>query len=95
MIIKVKEYCEDFAENKDMAKMIREKYIKPQIQSLTNLPITLDFDEVDSSTQSFVHALISGLFQDYKEKALDYFEFKNCNKAIKSLITTVVNYSLE
>jgi len=95
MIIKVKKYCENFAENKDMAKKIREKHIKPHIQSLKDLPIILDFDEVDSSTQSFVHALISGLFQDYKEKALDYFEFKNCNEAIKSLITTVINYSLE
>lgn len=95
MIIKIKVYCQNFAENKDKAKEIREKYIKPHIQSTNDLPIILDFDDVDSSTQSFVHALISGLFQDYKEKALDYFEFKNCNAAIKSLITTVINYSLE
>ncbi len=95
MIIKIKEYCENFAENKDIAKKIREKHIKPYIRSSNNPTIALDFEDVDSSTQSFVHALISGLFQDYKEKALDYFEFKNCNEAIKSIITTVINYSLE
>jgi len=95
MIILIKKYCENFAENKDKAKEIREKYIKPHLKSLKASPIILDFQDVDSSTQSFVHALISGIFQDYKEKALDYFEFKNCNKAIKSLIATVINYSLE
>ena len=95
MIIRIKEYCENFAENKDIAKEIREKYIKKNIRSSNNPKIILDFKDVDSSTQSFVHALVSGLFQDHKEKALDYFEFKNCNKAIKSIITTVINYSLE
>ena len=86
MIIRIKEYCENFAENKDIAKEIREKYIKKNIRSSNNPKIILE---------SFVHALVSGLFQDHKEKALDYFEFKNCNKAIKSIITTVINYSLE
>lgn len=95
MIIRIKEHCENFAENKDIAKQIREKHIKPYILSSNSPIIALDFEDVDSSTQSFIHALISGLFQDYKEKALDYFEFKNCNKAIKSIITTVINYSLE
>ncbi len=95
MIIEIKKYCENFAENKDIAKEIREKQIKPFILSSSKPTIVLDFKDVDSSTQSFVHALISGLFQEYKEKALVYLEFKNCNKAIKSLITTVINYSLE
>ena len=95
MIIEINKYCENFAENKDTAKKLREKVIKPHIQSSPSPRIILDFKDVDSSTQSFIHALISGLFQDYEERALDYFEFKNCNDAIKSLITTVINYSLE
>lgn len=95
MIIKIKDHCEHFAENKDVAKELREKQIKQNIESTTSPMIILDFAEVDSSTQSFIHALISGIFQDYGEKALDYFEFRNCNEAVKSLITTVINYSLE
>ena len=35
MIIRIKEYCENFAENKDIAKEIREKYIKKNIRSST------------------------------------------------------------
>lgn len=95
MIIKIKDYCEHFAENKDVAKKLREKQIKQHIQSTNNPMIILDFADVDSSTQSFIHALISGLFQEYGEKALDYFEFRNCNEAVKSLIATVINYSME
>jgi hypothetical protein len=95
MIIRLKDYFEHFAENKDVAKEIRENKIKKYIETASNPNIVLDFIEIDSSTQSFIHALISGLFQDYGEKALDYFEFKNCSKPIESLITTVINYSLE
>lgn len=97
MIINIKELCGSFAENKDMAKEIRENKIKPELNDTPNKvgSIVLDFEGVDSSTQSFIHALISGFFQKYKMKALRYFKFKGCNKAIKSLITAVINYSLE
>ena len=95
MIVRLKDYFEHFAENKDVAKEIRENIIKKHIESSNKPLIILDFTEIDSSTQSFIHALISGLFQDYGEKALDYFEFRNCSKPIKSLITTVINYSME
>jgi hypothetical protein len=88
-------YAGTFAENKDIAREVRERFIKPQLAKNREEKIVLDFKDVDSSTQSFIHALLSGFFQRYKEEALDFFEFKNCNKAIKSLITTVINYSLE
>ena len=94
MKITIKEYCGSFAENKDQAHEIRENHIRPVLES-TNDIIVLDFSGVDSSTQSFVHALISGFFQDLGEEALERFEFHNCNKAVKSLIATVINYSLE
>lgn len=94
MKILIKEYCGSFAENKDQAHEIRENHIRPVLES-TNDVIVLDFSGVDSSTQSFVHALISGFFQDLGEKALERFEFHNCTKAVKSLVGTVVNYSLE
>ncbi len=95
MKILIKEFSGNFAENKDVAKQIREKHIKPFLEKNKMTKVVLDFSDVDSSTQSFIHALISGFFQTHKEKSLDLFEFKNCNDAINSLITTVINYSLE
>ena len=94
MIIKIFELCGSFAENKDIAREIREKKIKSNLKDEGNL-FVLDFDGVDASTQSFIHALISGFFQKYGEKALKWFEFQNCNPTIKTLIATVINYSLE
>ncbi len=94
MNIKISDCCGNYAENKDIAKDIRLKNILPVLKS-RNKRIVLDFDGVDSTTQSFIHALISEGFQKYGEKALNKIEFKNCNKAVKSLITTVINYSLE
>jgi hypothetical protein len=94
MIIAMRERCGSFAENKDEARQIREDIIRPCLEK-TEYPVVLDFKDVDSSTQSFIHALISGFFQKYGEDALNRFEFRNCSKAIKSLLGTVINYSLE
>lgn len=93
MKISIRKVAGSFAENKDIAKEIRLKYINPSIKK--NEGVILDFKGVDSSTQSFIHAMISEAFQKNGINALDFFEFKNCNKPIKSLIATVVNYSLE
>lgn len=93
MIINIYDICGDFAENKDNARTIRGQ-VKKQI-ALSNEKVVLDFSKVDSTTQSFIHALISEFFQKDGEAALDRFEFKNCSKPVKSLITTVINYSLE
>jgi hypothetical protein len=86
--------CGNFAEDKDIAKKYREEKIKTAIKA-GNLPIRIIFRDVDSSTQSFIHAMLSEIFQEFGEKALDIFEFSECNKAIESLISTVINYSLE
>ena len=94
MIIKIRETCGNFAEDKDAARDMREQLIRPHLKE-TQEPVTIDFTGVDSSTQSFIHALISDYFQSMGEEALERFEFKGCNKAIKSIIATVVNYSLE
>lgn len=89
----ISELVGNFAENKDSARDIRLQKLKPLIDS--GKKVCLDFKNVDSTTQSFVHALISQFFQDQGEKALMLFEFKNCNKPVKTLIATVINYSLE
>jgi hypothetical protein len=94
MIISIYDCCSNFAENKDSAKKIRNELLIPTYNN-TNENIIIDFNEVDSSTQSFIHALISDLFQKHGENVLTRIEFKNCNEAIKSLITTVINYSME
>lgn len=93
MIISIEKRCGSFAENKDQAREIRNDIIGPCLARSET--VVLDFKGVDSTTQSFIHALISSSFQEYGESALDQFEFKNCTKAVKSLLTTVINYSLE
>lgn len=93
MKIVIKDHAGQFAENKDIAKKLREGIIIPSIDCGDE--VFLDFKGIDSSTQSFVHALISEVFQVNGEVCLERFHFENCNTAVKSLITTVVNYSLE
>jgi hypothetical protein len=93
MIIALEEVCGSFAENKDQARELRENFIKPALAKKKR--VTLDFTGVDSSTQSFIHALISAVFQEHGEQTLEKMYFKGCNKALQSLITTVINYSLE
>ena len=93
MELMVKDFAGSFAENKDVAKEIRVNCIEKNFDK--EKVIILNFKSVDSTTQSFVHALISRVFQKQGEYALDKLEFKNCNKPVKSLITTVINYSLE
>ena len=94
MIIHMKERCGSFAEDKDIARDLREKVIKTMLIKSDEF-IVLDFSGVESSTQSFIHALISEVFQKKGESALDRFEFRHCSDVIKSIITTVINYSLE
>ena len=93
MTVTMQEICGSFAENKDQAKELRENFIKPALARKTR--VILDFTGVDSSTQSFIHALISAVFQEHGERTLEKITFKGCNKALQSLITTVINYSLE
>lgn len=94
MIIRISDYCDFFAEDKDSAREIREKKILPTLKQ-TDQSIIIDFTGIDSSTQSFIHALISEVFQKFGEEVLRRIQFKKCNRPIKSLVTTVINYSLE
>ena len=82
-----------FAENKDLARDIRLEKI---IHALENKQeITLDFDGIDSTTQSFIHALISDLIRKYGIDVLDKIYFKNCNETVTKIINIVVDYMQE
>ena len=93
MIISIKDIATDFAEDKDVAAKIREDSIRKAIDSGRN--IVIDFSGVTLTTQSFLHALISDILRSRGESALGKIIFKGCNRGIKGLIKTVVQYSLE
>ena len=90
MEIKLHSRVGDFAENKDIAKEIRVKEIMPNIKNKTD--VVLDFEEIDSATQSFIHALISDVIREFGVEALDNLKFKNCNDTIKKIVNIVCEY---
>lgn len=79
-----------FAENKDIARDIRIQQIIPILEKGQDL--TLDFEKVDSITQSFAHALISDLIRNYGIDVLDRIGFANCNETVRKIIEIVVAY---
>ena len=83
----------NFAENKDLAREIRLKEMIPALDS--NEEVTLDFEGIDSATQSFIHALISDIIRKYGAEILDKLYFKNCNETVKKIISIVVEYMQE
>jgi hypothetical protein len=79
-----------FAENKDKARDIRINEIIPVLEKGED--IILDFEKVDSITQSFAHALISDLIRNYGIDVLDRVSFANCNETVSKIIEIVVEY---
>ena len=82
-----------FAENKDAARDIRRSKINPALKN--NEEIVLDFEGVESATQSFIHALISEVIREYGVDVLDRITFKNCSETIQKIIAIVVDYMQE
>ena len=89
-IIKLLPKTGTFAENKDLARDMRINAITPVLEK--NEEITLDFEGIDSATQSFVHALISELIRSFGNEILENIYFKNCNKNVQNIINIVVEY---
>ncbi len=79
-----------FAENKDLARKIRLEQIVPALRD--NKRVILDFSGVSSTTQSFVHALISELIRDFGPGVLSRVAFKSCNDTVKQLVSIVTEY---
>ena len=82
-----------FAENKDLAREVRLKKIIPVLEK--NQDVALDFQDIDSATQSFIHALISDLIRNYGAEVLDRLYFKNCSETVRKIIQIVVDYMQE
>jgi len=91
--IKLYDLVGSFAENKDLAREIRLEQIIPALEN--NQEIILDFSGVDSTTQSFIHALISDLFRKYGNEVLDKLSFKSCTEVVQKIISIVVEYMQE
>lgn len=90
MELKLIEHTGSFAENKNIARKLKTDIIMPALKK--NEEITLNFMGVGSSTQSFIHALISDALRKYGIDILDKINFKGCNKTIKTLIKIVSEY---
>ncbi len=82
-----------FGENKDKARDIRMEEVLPVIED--NRDVAIDFKDVGSVTQSFIHALISDILRKYGPEVLDHIFFRNCNENVKKIISIVVEYMQE
>jgi hypothetical protein len=91
--IKLQEIVGKFAENKDLARDIRQNKIIPALQK--NQPVILDFSGIEVATQSFIHALISDLIRQRGQKVLDQVSFKSCGQTVRQIIEIVVEYMQE
>lgn len=88
--IELFKYAGGFAENKDVARKLRLEEIEPALKKGSK--VVIDFDGVDSATQSFIHAMISQVIRDFGIEVLERLLFRNCNSKIKPVIEIVVEY---
>ena len=91
--INIFEKAGSFAENKDIARDIRRNELFPALAQ--NQKVILNFDGVDATTQSFIHALISDAIRQYGDNALENITYHRCNDTIKQLVSIVVDYMQE
>jgi len=88
--IKIYKFTGEFAENKDTARNIRLEIIIPSLDKKEK--VIINFEKVESATQSFVHALLSDVIRKKGAGALNNIYFKNCNDIIKKIIEIVTEY---
>ena len=79
-----------FAENKDFARELRRDIIIPAFKAGGD--VILDFSGVESTTQSFIHALISEIIREFGIVVLDRMPFKGCNEDVRKIISIVIEY---
>ena len=88
--VKIFKFAGEFAENKDVARKVRIDLITPFLKK--GGEVVLDFGKVGSTTQSFIHALLSELMRDQGPEVLEKIVFKNCNETVREIINIVVDY---
>ncbi len=91
--IKIFDKTGAFAGNKDIARDIRLNEILPYINDENK--IILNFESVESATQSFIHALISDVIRQRGIRVLDRMYFKKCNTTVQKIISIVTEYMQE
>jgi len=91
--INLAEQVGSFAEDKDVAGILRQQTILPALE--TGEKIQIDFEGISLATQSFIHALIAEALRRHGESALDLIDFMHCNKVVRGIVETVVQYVLE
>ena len=91
--IRLLERVGSFAENKDEARDIRLTKIIPSLDRKEE--VVLNFEGVESATQSFIHALIRDLITRYGNEVLDRIYFKNCSTTVRKIINIVTDYTQE
>jgi hypothetical protein len=79
------------AEEKEVARQIREEVIKPALRA--GEEVVIDFDKTEITTQSFIHALLADPICRFGDTAVDLLVFKNYTEQIKQIITTVIEYT--
>lgn len=90
----IKELAGDFAENKEVAKEIRNNFILPKLEK--GQEAIIDFKDVDGATQSFIHAMISEPIRKYYDKGFEnLLVFANANEDVKEIINIVYRYMQE
>jgi hypothetical protein len=92
--IKLSDWVGDFAGDKDVAALIRDRELRPALLS-DETKVEIDFEDVSLATQSFVHALISQLVREPDLDALKRITFTNCSPSVQELIEIVAEYSQE
>jgi uncharacterized protein DUF4325 len=93
-IISISSEAGTFAENKDVARDLRQKQILPILKKKDER-IILDFSNVTGATQSFIHALISEAIRTYGDEVFDRIQFKNCSPTVQEVINIVADYMRE
>jgi len=93
IVIKMRMFIGDFAENKDIAKKLRIERIMPSLSKRDS--VILDFDGVNGATQSFIHALLSDPIRELRDVAFDNLFYKNTNDDIREIISIVYRYMQE
>ena len=90
MHIRIVDLAGKKAENKDVARDLRERDILPTLAA--GGTVTIDFSGVTDATQSFVHALISEAIRKHGDGLQGRLVFRSCCDTVRDMIEFVAGY---